>query len=306
MIVWLAKRLGAAVAILLGVSLVTFTLTFLVPADPVRLIAGRTATPATVESIRHELGLDRPLPLQYLRYLGKLAQGDLGRSYLQRTAVAELIGSRLPATLLLMAGAIACELLLGLPAGIFAATRRGRPIDRGVMVLFFAGVSAPPFIVGLVLLYLFAYRLGWFPLSGYGGISHLVLPALTLGIAGGGWYSRMMRSSMIEVLRLDYVRTARSKGLTEPGIVLRHALRNAILPVIAMVGLDIGIFMSGAVVVESVFGWPGIGQLAWQAIQQLDLPIIMGVTLVAAVAIVLGNLLADLITPLIDPRIRLR
>ena len=157
-----------------------------------------------------------------------------------------------------------------------------------------------------MLLYLFAYRLDWLPLSGYGGLSHLVLPALTLGIAGGGWYSRMMRSSMIEVLRLDYVRTARSKGLTETGIILRHALRNAILPVIAMIGLDIGIFMSGAVVVESVFGWPGIGQLAWQAIQQLDLPIIMGVTLVAAVAIVLGNLLADLVTPLIDPRIRLR
>ena len=306
MVRYLAKRLGASLAILIGVSLVTFILTFLVPADPVRLIAGRTATPATVESIRHELGLDRPLPLQYLHYLGNLAKGDLGRSYLQRTEVTELIGSRLPATLLLMAGAIACELLIGLPAGIFAATRRGRPIDRGVMVLSFAGVSAPPFIVGLLLLYLFAYRLGWLPLSGYGGLSHLVLPALTLGIAGGGWYSRMMRSSMIEVLRLDYVRTARSKGLTEAAIILRHALRNAILPVIAMVGLDIGIFMSGAVVVESVFGWPGIGQLAWLGIQQRDLPIIMGVTLVAAVAIVLGNLLADLVTPLIDPRIRLR
>ena len=306
MIRYLAKRLGAAVAILLGVSLVTFILNFLLPSDPARLIAGRTASAATVESFRHELWLDRPLPLQYLHYLGNLAHGDLGRSYMQRTAVAELIGSRLPATLLLMAGAIACELLIGLPAGIFAATRRGRRIDRGVMVLSFAGVSAPPFIVGLLLLYLFAYRLGWLPLSGYGGLSHLVLPALTLGIAGGGWYSRMMRSSMIEVLRLDYVRTARSKGLGETGIVLRHALRNAILPVIAMVGLDIGFFMSGAVVVESVFGWPGIGQLAWQAIQQLDLPIIMGVTLVAAVAIVLGNLLADLVTPLIDPRIRLR
>jgi peptide/nickel transport system permease protein len=306
MIRYLAKRLGAAVAILLGVSLVTFILNFLLPSDPARLIAGRTASAATVESFRHELWLDRPLPLQYLHYLGNLAHGDLGRSYMQRTAVAELIGSRLPATLLLMAGAIACELLIGLPAGIFAATRRGRRIDRGVMVLSFAGVSAPPFIVGLLLLYLFAYRLGWLPLSGYGGLSHLVLPALTLGIAGGGWYSRMMRSSMIEVLRLDYVRTARSKGLTEAAIILRHALRNAILPVIAMVGLDIGIFMSGAVVVESVFGWPGIGQLAWLGIQQRDLPIIMGVTLVAAVAIVLGNLLADLVTPLIDPRIRLR
>jgi peptide/nickel transport system permease protein len=306
MAAYLAKRLGASLAILLGVTLVTFALTFLIPADPVRMIAGRSATPQTVASIRHELGLDRPLPEQYARYLAKLATGDLGRSYLQRTSVSELIASRLPATLLLMAGAIFFELLIGLPAGILAATRRGRPLDRGVMVLSFAGVSAPQFVVGLVLLYLFAYLLGWFPLGGFGGLRHLVLPALTLGIAGGGWYSRMMRSSMVEVLRLDYIRTARAKGLAEGRVVLGHALRNAALPIVAMIGLDVGIFMSGAVVVESVFGWPGIGQLAWQAIQQLDLPIIMGVTLVAAAFIVLGNLLADLVAPLIDPRIRLR
>jgi peptide/nickel transport system permease protein len=174
------------------------------------------------------------------------------------------------------------------------------------MVLSFAGVSAPQFVVGLVLLYVFAYLLDWFPLGGFGGLSHLVLPALTLGIAGGGWYSRMMRSSMVEVLRLDYIRTARAKGLAEGRVILGHALRNAVLPIIAMIGLDIGFFMSGAVVVESVFGWPGIGQLAWDAIQKRDLPIIMGVTLVAACFIVLGNLLADLLTPLIDPRIRLR
>jgi peptide/nickel transport system permease protein len=157
-----------------------------------------------------------------------------------------------------------------------------------------------------MLLYVFANLLGWFPLSGYGTLGHLVLPALTLGIAGGGWYSRMMRSSMIDVLCQDYIRTARAKGLSERAVVLVHGLRNAVLPVIAMIGLDIGIFMSGAVVVESVFGWPGIGQLAWQAIQRVDIPIIMGVTLVAAVAIVIGNLLADLLAPLIDPRIRLR
>src|SRR5690606_7735412 len=162
------------------------------------------------------------------------------------------------------------------------------------------------FVVGLLLLYVFAYLLGWFPLSGYGTVWHLILPALTLGIAGGGWYSRMMRSSMIDVLRQDYIRTARAKGLSEGGMVMVHGRRNAFLPVFAMIGLDIGIFMSGAVVVESVFGWPGIGQLAWQAIQRVDIPIIMGVTLVAAIAIVLGNLLADLVTPLIDPRIRLR
>jgi peptide/nickel transport system permease protein len=306
MLRYLSRRLVASLLILIGISMVTFTLTFLIPADPVRMIAGRSASAQTVESIRHQLGLDRPVLVQYGNYVAKLAQGDLGRSYVQKTEVTRLIQSRLPATLLLMAGAIFFEILIGLPAGILAAARRGKFLDRGVMVLSFVGVSTPQFVLGLILLYVFANLLGWFPLSGYGSLQHLVLPALTLGIAGGGWYSRMMRSSMVEVLRHDYIRTARAKGLSEPGVILVHGLRNAILPVIAMIGLDIGIFMSGAVVVESVFGWPGIGQLAWLAIQRVDIPIIMGVTLVAAVAIVLGNLLADLTAPLIDPRIRLR
>ncbi len=305
MLRYLGRRLAASVLILLGVTIITFSLSYLIPADPVRMIAGRSATAQTVESIRRELGLDRPLHEQYLGYLGDVVRGDLRRSYVQKTEVATLIESRLPATLQLMAGAIFFELLIGIPAGIYAATRRGRASDRGVMILSFAGVSTPQFVVGLLLLYVFANLLGWFPMSGYGTIWHLVLPALTLGIAGGGWYSRMIRSSMIDVLRQDYVRTARAKGVSERGVVLVHALRNAILPVVAMIGLDIGIFMGGIVVVERVFGWPGIGQLAWQAIQRVDIPIIMGVTLVAAVAIVLGNLLADLVAPLIDPRIRL-
>jgi peptide/nickel transport system permease protein len=174
------------------------------------------------------------------------------------------------------------------------------------MVLSFVGVSAPQFVVGLLLLYVFAYLLDWFPLGGYGTFSHLILPALTLGITGAGWYSRMTRSATIDVLRQDYIRTARAKGVPESQVILVHGLRNAILPVVAMIGLDIGIFMSGAVVVESVFGWPGIGQLAWQAIQRVDIPIIMGVTLVAAIAIVIGNLLADIATSLLDPRVSLR
>ena len=306
MLRYLARRLAASALILLGVSIITFGLTFLIPADPVRMIAGRSASPQAVENIRHQLGLDQPVPVQYARYLGKLVQGDLGRSYVQKAEVSELIASRLPATLLLMAGAIFFELLIGLPAGILAATRRGKWVDKGVMIFSFAGVSAPQFVVGLLLLYTFANLLGWFPLSGFGTVSHLVLPALTLGVAGGGWYSRMMRSSMVEVLRHDYIRTARAKGLSGRNVILVHALRNAILPVVTMIGLDIGIFMSGVVVVESVFGWPGIGQLAWLAIQRIDIPIIMGVTLVAATAIVIGNLLADLMAPLIDPRIRLR
>jgi peptide/nickel transport system permease protein len=306
MLLLVLKRLVVAVAIIIGITLITFTLSFLIPADPVRLLAGRSATQETVESIRHELGLDRPYPAQYLNYLSRLAKGDLGRSYKQKTQVTELILSRFPATLLLMAGAIFFELLIGIPAGIYAAFRRGERADNAAMILSFVGVSAPQFVVGLLLLYVLAHRLGLFPLGGYGSIRHLVLPAFTLGITGGGWYSRMMRSSMVDVLRQDYIRTARAKGVREIKVVLVHALRNAVLPVIAMIGLDIGFFMSGAVVVESVFGWPGIGQLAWQAIQVIDIPIIMGVTLVAAVSIVIGNFLADLVMPLVDPRLRFR
>ncbi|HEY2111176.1 MAG TPA: ABC transporter permease [Dongiaceae bacterium] len=305
MIAYLARRLAASTLILIGVTMVTFALAFLMPADPVRQIAGRNASPQTVESIRHQLVLDRPVPMQYATYLGHLAQGDLGHSYIQKTDVGQLIMSRLPATLLLMLGAIFFELAIGIPLGTFAAARRGKA-DRAIMIFAFAGVSTPQFVVGLVLLYLLAYLAGWFPMSGYGGLSHLILPALTLGIGGGGWYARILRSSLVEVLRQDYIRTARAKGLSERTIVVVHGLRNALLPIVAMIGLDIGTFMGGAVVVESVYGWPGIGQLAWQAIQRIDIPIIMGVTLVAAVAIVLGNLIADLVTPLIDPRIRLR
>ncbi len=306
MIGYVARRLGQALFILIGISLVTYVLVYLIPADPVRQIAGRSATPETVENIRRQLGLDLPLWQQYLRYLGNLLQGDLGRSYIQKTEVSTLILARLPATLQLMAGAILLELLIGLAAGIYAASRRGRPADRVIMVASFAAVSAPQFVIGILLLYVFAVRLGWFPIGGYGTLWHLVLPALTLGLLGGGWYARMMRSAMIDVLRQDYIVTARAKGAGHFRILFVHALRNAALPVVAMVGLDIGIFMSGAVVVESVYGWPGIGQLAWQAIQRVDIPIIVGVTIVAAVAIVLGNLLADLVAPFIDPRIKLR
>jgi peptide/nickel transport system permease protein len=306
MLRFLAGRSVQSVVILIGVTMITFGLSFLLPADPVQLIAGRSATPETVESIRHQLGLDQPVPVQYLRYLGNLVQGDLGRSYVQRVEVNELIASRLPATLQLMAAAILFELLLGLPAGIYSATRRNRTSDKVVMVLSFICVSAPQFVVGLGLLYVFAYKVELFPLGGYGTPAHVVLPALTLGITIAGWYSRMSRSSMVDVLRQDYVRTARAKGMSEKRVVLVHGLRNGMLPIVAMVGIDIGLYMQGVVVVEAVFGWPGIGQLAFQAIQRVDIPVIMAVTLVAAVGIVIGNLLADIATSFVDPRVRRR
>jgi peptide/nickel transport system permease protein len=306
MAVLLAQRLLQSIAVLLGVAIVTFLLLHYLPADPAALVAGRSATAQMIANVRHQLGLDLPLPLQFWNYLSGLVRGNLGRSYIQRSEVITLVAARLPATLVLMACGIAVEVALGLTLGVVAALRRDRFVDRLVMTLAFVGVSSPQFVVALLLLYVFAVQLGWFPMSGYGAPAHVVLPALTLGLLGAGWYARMVRSAMIDVLNQDYVRTARAKGLSGSRVVLRHALPNALLPIVAMIGIDIGQFMGGVVVVEAVYGWPGIGQLAWQAIQQTDVPIIMGVTMVSSLAIVLGNLLADLAAPLLDPKIRIR
>ena len=301
---FLAGRLAQAALILLGVTAVTFLLLRCLPADPAAMIAGRNANAAMIANVRRQLGLDLPLPAQFLHYLAGLLRGDLGRSYMQRTDVATLVAARIPATLLLTGAGIAVELALGLLLGVLAAARRDGIADRCVMLLSFVGVSSPQFIVALLLLYVFAATLGWFPMSGFGTPAHLVLPALTLGLLGAGWYARIVRSSMIDALGQDWIRTARAKGLSNARVLLRHALPNALLPVVAMIGIDIGQFMGGVVVVEAVYGWPGIGQLAWQAIQQVDVPVIMGVTLVASLAVVLGNLLADVLAPTLDPRIR--
>ena len=306
MIELILRRLGGALMILFGVAAITFVLLYALPADPAVQLAGRSATAQTVANIRHELGLDQPLIVQFIHYLGNLVQGDLGRSYTQKTEVMTLILARLPATLILMVSGILVEVAIGLTLGTIAALNRGGFIDRLVMTVSFVGVSAPQFVVALLLLYVFAATLQWFPMSGFGTFSHVVLPALTLGVLGAGWYARMVRSAMIDVLNQDYVRTARAKGVAERAVILRHAVPNALLPIVAMIGIDIGQFMGGVVVVEAVYGWPGIGQLAWQAIQQVDIPIIMGVTLISSLAIVIGNFVADLLAPLIDPRIRAR
>lgn len=306
MIRYAFRRIAQSLLILLGVSFITFLLLYILPADPAVQIAGRSATPETVASIRSQLGLDQPLFIQYFHYMTNLLQGDLGRSYLQKSEVSTLIFSRIGPTLTLMFCAIAIELLIGLTLGILAAMNRGKVVDKVLMVLSFISVSAPQFIASILILYIFAVKLGWFPIGGYGTPAHIVLPAVTLGLLGSGWYSRVMRSSMLDVLRQDYIRTARAKGAPMSRIIRVHAFKNAILPIIAMIGLDIGIFMSGIVVVESVFGWPGIGQLAWQGIQRVDIPIIMGVTLISAIAIVIGNLIADLVAPLVDPRVKIK
>ena len=304
MLPFAASRVVQSLFVLLIASMLTFTLIFLLPADPARLVAGPSASVQTVSSIRRELGLDQPFAAQYAKYLGHLLQGDLGRSYKQQSSVRELLASRIWPTTQLMLGAIALELLLGLPLGIWAALRRGKWPDRLVMGFAFLGASAPQFWLGLSLVYLLAYGLNLFPLGGYGGLSHLFLPALTLGLGGAGWYARVIRSSLLDVLARDYVRTARAKGLSASRVVVRHALRNAAPPIISMIGLDIGIFMGGVVVVESVFGWPGLGRLVWDAIRVVDIPVIVGVVIFSAVIITLANLLADLVQLVIDPRIR--
>mgnify|MGYP001140729563 CR=1 FL=1 len=304
MIRYLLQRLLQAVGVMIGVTIITFLLVFLLPADPARMIAGRSATPATVASIRAELGLDRPLPAQYVTYVKNLVTGDMGRSFAQKAEVTRLIGSRLVPTMQLALAGILFELLIGLPTGIMAALRRGTAVDQAVMAFAFVGVSAPQFVVGLLLIYFLSYLLPIFPLGGYGTPLHVVLPAITVGLAGGGWYARVTRSAMIEVLRQDYVRTARAKGVFPTKVVFKHVLKNAVLPVVALIGLDIGVFMGGIVIVESVFGWPGIGQMIWQAIQLVDIPVIMGGVIVTALFVVVGNLLADLVYPALDPRIR--
>lgn len=305
MAIYILKRLAYAVIILLGVSFVTYLLLYLIPADPARQLAGRSATPETVANIRAQLGLDLPFYEQYFRYLGNLLQGDLGRSYIQRTEVSALIGSRISASSQLLVWGIGFELIIGISLGILAALKRNTAVDQALMTLSFIGVSSPHFIASMLFLYLFAVTLEWFPLGGYGTTHHIILPAITLGLLGSGWYSRMVRSSMIEVLQQDFIRTARAKGLTRLRVIFRHVLPNTIIPIIPMVAIDVGIFIGGLVVVESVFGWPGLGQLAWQAIQRVDIPVIVGVTMVSAVFIVLANLLADLLVPLVDPRINL-
>ena len=304
MLRYIAQRLLHAIPVLFGVSLITFTLTYLLPADPARMYAGPNATIATVNSIRHQLGLDRPFYEQYLFYIGRVLTGDLGFSYKLQMPVGAAIMARFPYTLQLTAGGIFFELLLGLPIGLISALRQGTWIDRVSMLFVFFALAAPPFWLGLMLLYFAAFKAGWFPIGGTGTIWHLILPALAAGMGGAAWYARLMRSSALDVIRADYVRTARAKGLRESSVVLRHILRNAILPIITLIGLDIPWFLSGVVLIEAVFAWPGLGKLAVDAVRNVDVPLILGTVLFTALIVVASNIVTDLLYAFVDPRIR--
>ncbi|WP_370615211.1 ABC transporter permease [Mumia sp. Pv 4-285] len=301
------RRIPQTVVVLFGVVTLTFILTHVVPGDPARLIAGPNASAETVASIHHELGLDESLFQQYLLYVQGLLHGDLGQSYaLAGQSVADAILHALPVSIAVAVAGVLFEVLIGVPVGIIAAYRPKGLLDRLTTFGTLLGLSAPPFWLGLILLYVFAYQLNVFPLTGWEPpyINYLILPGFTLGIGGAAWYARLTRTNMIEALRGPYVQMARAKGMPERRVVLGHALRNVVAPLVTMLGMDFGYFLGGVVVIESVFGLPGVGKLTFDAIGTLDIPMITGAVLVAALFIVVMNLLVDLAYAAIDPRIR--
>jgi peptide/nickel transport system permease protein len=303
------RRAGWTVLVVWFVATATFLVTIAIPADPARALVGPHATPEALERVRAHYCLDRGVIGQYGCWIARVGRGDLGESYRSKRAVTEIIADRLWPTAQLALAALALQLALGVPLGIIAATRRGRWPDHGVHLVTAIAQSVPVFVVGSVLLYVVAYRWGWFPISGYGAggwdrLAHLALPAMTLAAVGMAYYARLVRAELIDVLREDYVRTARAKGLPERIVIGRHALRNALGPVVTLVGLDLGVLLSGAVVIELIFAWPGLGRELLQAILELDIPLILGVVMVSASAIAVANLLVDTVQLWLDPRLR--
>jgi peptide/nickel transport system permease protein len=319
---WLLRRLAAALAIVFAVVTLCFTVIHLAPGTPFLPGQDRPMDPAVVERLRARFGLDQPLPVQYARYLGALARGDLGESFSQRRPVADAIASALPNTLLLTGTALAIDFLLGVVIGVVQAARARRRLDVALTnaTLFF--YSLPTFWLGLVLLLVFGQWLHWFPVGGVTDpvlhdsmplglrlldrLRHLALPALTLGLVGAAGTARYQRAALLEALGEDYARTARAKGLAEPRVLVDHALRNALLPIVTLLGVALPFLLTGAVVVETVFTWPGLGKLAADAIAGRDYPLVIATTLLSSVLVVLGSLLADLLTAAADPRVRLR
>lgn len=301
---YVLRRLLEAVPVLIAVTFIVFVSVRLIPGDPARTIAGLEASDATVEAIRTDLGLDRPVLGQYLTFMGGLLRGDLGTSYYYDVPVLEEVLRRFPATLYLALAGLAISIVIGVGIGTVSAVLRGTWLDRGTLVFAIAGVSMPSFWLALVLIIVFAVNLGWLPAGGYGTWRHLVLPSLTLGLFGAGTIARLTRSSVLEVLKQDYVRTARSKGLPFRAVLGKHALRNALVPVITLLGLQLGAFLSRAVVTETVFGWPGIARLTVTAVLDRDFPLIQGSVLWLAIVFIATNLLVDLVYAVIDPRIR--
>ncbi|MEO6795366.1 MAG: ABC transporter permease [Candidatus Dormibacter sp.] len=303
---YILRRLGWMVVVLFGVAVVTFVIAFLVPGDPARLYAGTNASPAAVKIIHHQLGLDRPLLVQFGDYLWRVVHLDFGYSYRYSAPVLPTILQRFPATAELAVAGVLVELAVGLPIGILAAVRPGSLWDRITMVFTFVMLAAPPFWLGLLLLIVFASLIPILPPGGYGdGLpQYLVLPALTLGLGGAAYYARLLRAVLLDILPKEYIRTARAKGLTGRRVILAHALPNALTVIVTQLGMDLGYFLAGVVVIETVFAWPGIGKQAVDAIFNLDIPLVMGTVLFGALLIVAANVIVDITYTFLDPRIR--
>ena len=304
MIRYISIRLLFALPALWLILTMVFLLAHVVPGDPVAQMLGEGARAEDLTQLRHALGLDLPLPVQYGRYLSGVLHGNLGESFRFQQPVLKVVAEHYPATLELAAVALLICALIGIPAGVLAAHKRGERTDHTVAVLTLFGLSIPNFALGPVLILLFSVVLGWLPVSGRGGISHLILPAFTLGAALAAILTRMVRTSVIEELSADYVRTARAKGVSESGVLFRHALRNALIPILTILGLQFGSLLAGTIVTESIFSWPGIGRLAVQAIGARDYPLLQGCILLIAVSYVFVNLLTDLVYAVVDPRVR--
>ena len=328
MIAYIARRALWGVFVVTVVVTIVFTVVFAI-GDPAATSLGPNASPAQIQQFREQQGLDQSLPTQFASYLGVipcvrqssrnyddgngycgLLQLDFGQSFRHKEPVFDVIAARFPRTLLLAFMTLLFELLIGLTLGVLAATRKGSLFDTGFMATAFLGISLPTYVTGPIFLLTFAFLYGWFPVGGYGvdfwdHVYHAVLPAFTLAIVGAATYARVMRSEMVEALRNDYIRTARAKGLSGGRVTLRHAFRNALLPVVTMVGLSMAVLVSGAIITEKVFAWPGMGSLAIEAVLAEDAPIIMGVVLIFSIIVQVANLLADLAVAALDPRIRL-
>ena len=300
---FIARRLLAAIPTLFGVLVVVFLLLNVVPGDPVAEMVGERADSATIARLRSELRLDDPLPVQFGHYLWGVLRGDLGHSYItQRPVLGDLL-ERFPKTVQLASAAMLLAVVVGISLGVLAAWRPGGLSDRLSMLIAYVGVSFPVYWVGLLLILLFAVTLRWLPPSGYGGIAFLVLPALTLGTRSIAFLARMTRGAMLDVLSSDFVRTARAKGLNEVRVIGRHAFRNALMPVITVLGLDVGNYLTGSILTETIFSWPGVGRYVLQAIEKRDLPAVQGSILFLSVVFVLVNLVTDLLYAKADPRV---
>lgn len=306
------RRLGGAVPILLIVSLVTFAMIHLVPGDPSAAIAGLSATPQMIAQIRHDLGLDEPFLIQLLRWYGNLLHGDLGRSILLGEPVLRATFDRLPVTILLSAYALVLTLIVGLVSGIVAALRQNTVVDQAAMLVSLVGISVPNFWLGLLMIILFSVKLGWLPTGGYiplssdpiGWLRTSTMPAISLAALQMGLLARITRSTMLEVMRQDYIRTARAKGLSRRLVVIKHALSNALIPIVTVIGIVISLLISGSVVTETVFSIPGIGQLLTQAVLNRDYPMVQGGLLIVTALLVLVNIGIDLCYAVLDPRVR--